>query len=363
MDLSAMRMGQTGTEEYTEGLVWGLYQNGISVVGMGRPGAAILPDQPGLGLAPRSHRPWWAKWWWENFGITGIPQEADLLQIPYLTHPPRALKTPIVVTVHDLIPFRLDAYRRRFKERAYFNMVRQRLPHATALVAISEATANDVEDFFPALAHKVTVIPNGVHPAFFQAVTAEQLQAATERFQLARRPRILYVGGYDERKNVATLIAAAHDLFSRWHDGELILVGAQGNPSVEKVVTELGMVDRTIMTARITREMLVALYHAADVFASPSTLEGFGLGPAQALAAGVPIVAGDTPAVREVVGDEGFLVRPKVIEDWAQALQQALESPALTESMVARGRARAESFRWERVALKYRELYAQVVER
>lgn len=358
-----MRLGQTGTEEYTEGLVWGLYRNGISVVGMGRPGGAILPDQPGLGLAPKSHRSWWTKWWWENFGITRIPQEADLLQIPYLTHPPRALKTPIVVTVHDLIPFRLDAYQRRFKERAYFNMVRQRLPYATALVAISEATGNDIQDFFPALAHKVTVIPNGVHPAFFQSVTAEQLQEASDRFHLVRRPRILYVGGYDERKNVATLIAAAHELFSRWHDGELILVGAKANSSVERAVAESGMVERTIMTPRITRETLVALYHAADVFASPSTFEGFGLGPAQALAAGVPVVAGDTPAVREVVGDDGILVRPKAIEDWTQALQKALESPVLTESMVARGKARAESFRWERVAAKYCELYGRVVER
>jgi alpha-1,3-rhamnosyl/mannosyltransferase len=81
------------------------------------------------------------------------------------------------------------------------------------------------------------------------------------------------------------------------------------------------------------------------------------------LAAGVPVVAGDTPAVREVVGDDGILVRPKAIEDWTQALQKALESPVLTESMVARGKARAESFRWERVAAKYCELYGRVVER
>ncbi len=357
-----MQMGQTGTEEYTEGLVWGLNRIGISVVGMGRPGAAILPDQPGLGLASRSQRPWWEKWWWENVGITKIPKEADLLQIPYMAHPPRALKTPIVVTVHDLIPFRLDAYRRQFKERAYFNMVRQRLPYATALVAISEATRRDIEDFFPALAHKVTVIPNGVHPAFFQAVTAEQLQEASERFQLVRRPRILYVGGYDERKNVATLIAAARELFARWHDGELILVGAQTNPAVHRTVEELGMQDRTVMTPRVSREVLVALYHAADIFASPSTFEGFGLGPAQALAAGIPIVAGDTPAVREVVGAEGILVRPKMIEDWIDALQKALESPALTQAMVARGRVRAEDFQWERVATLYRDLYTRVVD-
>lgn len=357
MDISAMQMGQTGTEEYTEGLVWGLNRMGIPVVGMGRPGAAILPDQPGLGLAPRSRRPWWAKWWWENVGIMNAPKEADLIQIPYMAHPPRALKVPIVVTIHDLIPFRLAAYQRHFKERAYFRMVRQRLPHATALVAISEATRQDIEDFFPALAHKVTVIPNGVHPAYFQAVTAEQLQETAERFKLVRRPRILYVGGYDERKNVRTLIEATRELFSRWHDGELILVGATAYPDVHRAVSEIGMQDRTIMTPRVSREALVALYHAADIFASPSTFEGFGLGPAQALAAGVPIVAGDTPAVREVVGEDGLLVRPKAVEDWVEALQKMLESPALTQSMVARGRTRAEDFRWEQVAIKYRDLY------
>ncbi len=357
-----MQMGQTGTEEYTEGLVWGLNRIGVSVVGMGRPGSAILPDQPGLGLPPRKGRPWWAKWWWENFGVTGIPKEADLLQIPYMAHPPRTLKTPIVVTVHDLIPFRLDAYRQRFKERAYFTMVRQRLPYATALVAISEATRRDIQDFFPALAHKVTVIPNGVHPAFFQAVTEEQLQVAKEHFQLVRRPRILYVGGYDERKNVSTLVAAAREVFARRHDGELVLVGAKAHLEVHRVIEELGMRAHTVLTPRISRELLVALYHAADIFAFPSTFEGFGLGPAQALAAGVPIVAGDTPAVREVVGAEGILVRPKVVDDWIDALQQTIASPALTQSMMTRGRMRAEDFRWEKVAKAYQDLYARVVD-
>ncbi len=361
MDISIMESCRTGTEEYTEGLVWGLHRVGTSVVGMGRPGAAILPNQPCLGLNHRSHRAWWRKWWWENLGIMMAPRNVDLIHIPYMAHPPRPLAVPVVVTVHDLIPFRLASYHHRLRERMYFDMVRRRLPQATALVAISQATLQDVDDFFPGLASKVTVIPNGVHPTFFQPVRVEQMDALLRELRLIKRPRILYVGGYDERKNVQTLVKAAQEVFDRRRDGELVLVGALHQPQMVRLVSELGMERHSVLTPSVSRLSLAALYQASDIFAFPSTYEGFGLGPAQALAAGVPVVASNIPAVSEVVGEAGILVSPRSVQEWVQALQRVLESPALSQKMVARGKARAEDFAWERVALQYQKLYGRLV--
>ncbi len=361
MDVSIMESCRTGTEEYTEGLVWGLHLAGTSVVSMGRGTSPIMPDQPCLGLPHQRSRSWWKKWWWENLGLMKCPQDVNLVHIPYLTHPPRRLAVPTVVTVHDLIPFRLQGYHKRFHERAYFTMVRRRLPLATHLVAISQATLRDVQELFPELTAKVTVIPNGVHPKFFEPVSADAVDLVEREFGLFKHPRILYVGGYDSRKNVQTLVTAVNQIFRQRRDGQLILVGALNHPEVARWVASMNMEKCAMLTPSISRDMLAAFYHTADLFVFPSTYEGFGLGPAQAMATGIPVVASNIAAVTEVVGDAGVLVDPLSVEGWVEGISRVLDSPSLAQKMAARGRARAEDFAWKRVALQYHTLYSRLV--
>lgn len=361
MDISIMVRCHTGTEEYTEGLIWGLYRNGVAVIGIGRHGEAVLPDRPCLGLQPRTRRSPWEKLWWERSGIRrAIRPDIQLVHIPYMTHPPRPFRIPSVVTVHDLIPFRMEGYQARVRERAYFSAVKRNLYRATHLVAISEATRRDIESFLPSLAHKVTVIPNGIHPAFFAPPDSEALTSVVGRFGLSRQPRVLYLGGYDSRKNVETLVQAAARLFQR-HDGELVLVGAAGNESLGSAIQAAGIRDRVIATPFVDRDDLVALYHTADVFAYPSLYEGFGMPPAQALAAGVAVVASDIPPLREVAGEGAVFVDPKSVDAWTDALADVIDNPARAGRLGAAGRARAQDFGWETIARRYEELYARLV--
>jgi glycosyltransferase involved in cell wall biosynthesis len=266
-----------------------------------------------------------------------------------------------VVTVHDLIPFRLQEYHKKFHERTYFNMVRRRLPLASHLVAISQTTMRDIQELFPDLVSKVTVIPNGVHPTFFEPVSAVAVDSTVREFGLFKHPRLLYVGGYDSRKNVHTLVTAVNQVFRQRRDGQLVLVGALNHPEVTQWVNTLNMQEFVVLTPSISREVLAALYHAADLFVFPSTYEGFGLGPAQAMAAGIPVVASNIAAVMEVVGDAGVLVEPLSVEGWMDGISRVLDSPSLAQKMAARGRARAEDFAWKRVALQYHTLYSRLV--
>lgn len=362
VDISTMAEFRTGTEEYVEGLAAGLSRLGTSVVGVGRQGQPLLPDKPMLGLTPIARASLWRKWWWESYGVRRIIPGVDLLHIPYLSHPPERLAIPTVVTVHDLIPFRMTNYRARWRERTYFSQLKRRLPFASALVAISEATFHDVEDFFPGLADRVVTIPNGVHPDFFETVDTSLAEGVRSRLGLKRHPRILYVGGYDARKNVPTLMKAAAKVFERLPDGELVLVGAKGRPDVRELAEELHVSSRLVVTPYVSRRELVALYQSADLFVYPSRYEGFGLPPAQALAMGLPVIAGDTAAVSEVLKDSGILVDPESVDDWASAITKVLEGPALAQRMAARGRARAEDFSWDRVAQQYVKLYERVVQ-
>ncbi|MBX5466988.1 MAG: glycosyltransferase family 4 protein [Firmicutes bacterium] len=362
VDISVLNACRTGTEEYAEGLIWGLLRLGTPVLGIGRGHQALLPDRPCLGLGPR-RRSLWQKWWWETVAILhAVGPEADIVHIPYLTHPPRPFARPSVVTVHDLIPWRLpDQYARRWRDRWYFRQVAKNLDHATALVAISEATRADLDTVFPHLGERSTVIPNGVHPRFFQPPESRLVAEVVRRLALARRPRILYAGGYDPRKNVRTLLQALAAVFAH-RDGELVLVGALGLGEVARWVAEAGLGGRVVSTPGLSREELVALYHAADLFVYPSRYEGFGLPPAQALAAGVPVVASRIPAVEEVVGDAGVLVEADDPGAWAEAVVGVLDSRGLAERLVSRGRQRAAEFDWLRVAARYQALYRRLVQ-
>ncbi len=362
MDISIMEECRTGTEEYTEGLVWGLHRIGTQILGIGHQGRALLPDRSCLGLTPRPKRSPWHKWWWETFGIMSGPQDISLVHIPYMMHPPKAFRVPSVVTVHDLIPYRLQAYHGRLKEKLYFSQVRKYLPLATQIVAISQATYHDIADIFPKWVPKVTVIPNGVHPDYFRPVAVEQMEKLISRYHLTRRPRLLYVGGYDARKNVRTLLEACQRVFSRLKDGELVLVGGLHHESTVRFVEELDLTDRVILTPFLSRSVVVALYQAADLFVYPSTYEGFGLPPAQALAMGVPVIAGDTSAVSEVVEDSGLLVPPSDVSAWSDTIMKVVQTPALAQKMAARGRARAEDFSWENIAAQYLKLYQRIVQ-
>ncbi len=355
-----MEQCRTGTEEYTEGLAWGLNRVGIQVLGLGQKGQAILPNRPCLGMEFRHKRSPWEKWWWENVGILSSFKGVSLVHIPYMMHPPKRLSVPTVVTVHDLIPYRLQAYHGRWRERLYFSQIRKYLPYATHIVAISQSTYRDIADFFPQLVPNVTVIANGVHPDYFHPVAVEQMERLTASYGLSKRPRLLYVGGYDPRKNLRTLLLACQKIFSRMRDGELVLVGALNHEPTMKMVAELGLADRVILTPYLLRNQVVGLYQASDVFVYPSMYEGFGLPPAQSLAMGVPVIASDIPAVSEVVGDSGLLVSPNNVDEWVEIITRVIQTPALAQKMVARGRARAEDFSWENIAEHYQKLYRRV---
>lgn len=360
MDVANTAGFWTGTEEYIEGLVYGLHRAGASVVGVGRETQALLPDKPRLGLDVRNRPGPLAKWWWEYYGVRRVPRDVDILHIPYMAHPSVRLAVPTVVTVHDLIPYRLSSYRHSMKERQYFAHVQRALPHADRLVAISETTLHDLAEIFPQLVSKARVILNGVHPDFFREVDHERLTQTVRRLGLRHRPRVLYVGGYDVRKNVGTLIEAMAEVLRQHPDGELVLVGAQDQLEIRRHLVQAGIDGRTVVTPFVSRSDLVALYRSADLFVFPSRYEGFGMPPAQALAVGVPVIAGDTPAVREVVQHYGELVPPDDRDAWVDAIGRALGSPAALQKRSTEGQQYAEAqFAWESVSHRYLALYQE----
>jgi alpha-1,3-rhamnosyl/mannosyltransferase len=102
------------------------------------------------------------------------------------------------------------------------------------------------------------------------------------------------------------------------------------------------------------------LVAGASVLGYPSRFEGFGLPPLEAMAAGVPVVAADTPAVAEVTGGQALLVPPDEPGEWAASIERVLYEPGLARRLREGGLRRSSAFTWVRCAGQIVRLYRRV---
>jgi glycosyltransferase involved in cell wall biosynthesis len=105
-----------------------------------------------------------------------------------------------------------------------------------------------------------------------------------------------------------------------------------------------------------------ALFAGARLIVMPSRFEGFGLVAAEAMAAGIPLIASDIGALRDVVGAGGMLVPPDDPPALAAAIATLFDDAALRDRLSREARAVADRFRWERVAAQHLEFVRRVAE-
>jgi glycosyltransferase involved in cell wall biosynthesis len=105
---------------------------------------------------------------------------------------------------------------------------------------------------------------------------------------------------------------------------------------------------------------LPGLFAGAAAFVYISLYEGFGLPPAQAVAAGVPLIVSDVSSLPEVAGEAGILVDPRSLEDVRGAMERLLTTPSLHATLAAEARRRAPRFTWEECARQSLEFFRGV---
>jgi glycosyltransferase involved in cell wall biosynthesis len=311
---------------------------------------AIAGPSPRLPARPR-------KVFWEQTGLDRAARiaEADLVHVPYFAAPLRQ-NLPYVVTVHDVIPLALPAYRGSRQMWSYLKLVSRAVRKARLVLTDSRHSAHDIQRFLGIPKQRIRVIPLAVDTFFTPAAGSEvdvSAREVRERFGL-QRPFILNIGGFDQRKRLPDLIkgyAAALPRFRESHD--LVIAGAPHTdnqalyPPLEPVIQRFQVADRVKLVGFVSQGEKRALYRAASLFAFASAYEGFGLTPLEAMACGTPIVCSNRSSLPEVVGGAGILVEPNPLEI-ARALELAVNDHELRSELAERGLERARHFSWRR---------------
>ena len=178
---------------------------------------------------------------------------------------------------------------------------------------------------------------------------------------------ILYLGGFDIRKNLVGVLQAW--TFAEDPIGEvtpLVIAGdlpqhSSFSPDPRKLAEALEINPATLQfPGPIEEAHKPAVYRGAVCFLFPSHYEGFGLPPLEALSCGVPVVGSNTSSIPEVVGDAGVLVSPDDTRHMAGALIAISMEPETREDLSARALTQASRFSWEKTARETLEAYEQV---
>jgi glycosyltransferase involved in cell wall biosynthesis len=271
---------------------------------------------------------------------------------------PRAPDVPFVVTVHDLTLLRYPELGTPALRRLV-ESTRKSAREARYVIADSAATRRDVIELLGVAEEKVRAIPLGCDADFVPGDIEAARQHVAAHFAIDR-PYVLHVGTIEPRKNLERLVTA----FARARRAHqwphlLVLAGAPGwgvEPVRGRVAAE-GLEDVVRFTGAVSRQDLVALYRAADLFAYPSLYEGFGLPALEAMACGTPVLASDVASLPEVVGDAALTVDPRDDEALASQLARGLTDRGLRDRLRGAGRAQAGKFTWERCAAETLSVY------
>jgi len=250
-----------------------------------------------------------------------------------------------VATFHDLFVLTGDYSTAEFRER-FAMQAREAAAGADLVIAVSAFTASQIEEYLKVPGSRVRVVHHGVI-----------------RRRIPERPRekiVLCVGAIQRRKNQAMLIRAFRALPEDW---TLVLAGSQGYEAAEAAgeVANSPAKGRIRITGYLTDEEIGDWYARAGIFAFPSMDEGFGMPVLEAMAAGIPVIAGNRSALPEVCGGAAELIDPANEEELASALVRLTADETRRAELVELGFRRASEFRWEDAVRATLAVYRELV--
>jgi len=266
-----------------------------------------------------------------------------------------------VVSMHDVIFRHFPDHYPLLDRLLYDRKWRHACKEAEKIVAISEATRDDLIRFYEVPAEKIQVIYQSVADHYWQNLTAEAEEALVRAYNLPAQ-YLLFVGSLTARKNLLGLIKALA-IIPRDQCPHLVVVGqgATYRKQMGAFIHRQGLDKHIQFLTDTPHAALPALYRRAYALVYPSVYEGFGLPIVEALTMGTPVITSNISAMPEAAGPGALLTDPYDPESIAAAISRLGAEPELHHQLGTEGHAYVQRFRPERVGKTWSDFYQSLV--
>ncbi|MEQ8674463.1 MAG: glycosyltransferase family 1 protein [Aggregatilineales bacterium] len=290
---------------------------------------------------------------------------ADIAHVPYWG-PPLSSPAKLVTSVLDMIPLVIPEYSKGIFNRLYTALVSSAAVGSAHTITISEAAKEDIIQHLNLPADSISVTYLGIDDAFHPRMGAERDEAVRQKYNLPDDDFILYLGGFDFRKQIdQVLLAYTYVVKAEGDKYPLVLAGKQPAwgtsvfPDLPAYAEELNLTDLIHWTGYIDEADKPSIYRLASVYVFPSMYEGFGFMPLEAMASGTPAVTSNIDVFEEVLGDGAYLAAN--VREMAGGIIGLLGQEPFRDTMTNQGLARATRYTWRKTAQQTLEVYHKVM--
>lgn len=289
---------------------------------------------------------------WTQFQLPNIYQQlkSNLLFSP-VPEAPLYSKTRSIIMVHDLIPIRFP--KKKSPLTPYFRYyIPEVCKQAQHIICNSQATADDIINYFGISAQKITPI----HLSY----NSDKFKLINNSNKVNKTPYFLYLGRHDPHKNVAKIITAFSNVYKGQKNCELWLVGPSDlryTPILKNQTIELEIEQKVKFFDYVSLEELPLIMANATALVFTTLWEGFGFPVLEAMACGLPVITSNVSSLPEVAGDAAILVNPAKVEEITEAMKLIINDSKLREKMGNLGLERVKQFSWQKTG----EMTAEII--
>ena len=253
-------------------------------------------------------------------------------------------ESKVVFTIHDLI-----------LERESIDLGKKKLElanRADKIIAVSQATKNDIIDLFGIPADKIEVIYHG------SSLFPEQANLVRKKPEGLPGDFLLYVGNRGGYKNFTGFVKGVAPLLKRQESLHLVCASKKAFSQNEmELFRSLGIDQKVVSYSGIDDNLLAYLYCRAIAFVFPSLNEGFGIPILEAWSCGTPVVLSDNPCFVEVAAEAGCYFDPSDPDSILESVEKIVTDDDLRKELIEKGKKRLELFSWEITVRQTIQLY------
>ena len=238
------------------------------------------------------------------------------------------------------------------------------LRKAKHIITISESTKKDLMQFIGNSEKNISVVYYGLEKEF-KVLSHMMKKQSREKFGLSNRAgkKFILITGHQEYKNHRTAVKVFKQLLSKWGESiSLIRLGKETN-EWKQLVYKYGIAQQVInITPSLSRDEMAQLYNSVDCLLFPSSYEGFGRPPLEAMACGTPVITSNAASLPEIVGDAAFVHSPDDVAELFFSTDLLLSDTKTHEKQVQKGLERIKKFTSERNFKETAKIYQKVLE-